>query len=253
MKTDSASWALQVLRHSRRMLQARRAACGPEADRGGRWLSCRQAAGSLALCALWLGLPVVLGASLSGCASVNTVASEVASFGAWPEGRAAGAFAFDRLPSQAADPKAQAALESAAQTALESAGFSLAASQAQPEFLVQIGARISRSERSPWDDPLWWRGPWGSWRFGPYPPGPWPMWPPGYGPLMRGDLPRYQREVAVLIRERSSGQPLFEARAVNDGSTPGGMALIAAMFAAAMKDFPLVQPTPRRVTAPLTP
>lgn len=205
----------------------------------------------------WLGFGAALGlgglAVLGGCASINTVASEVMSYGSWPEGRAPGSFGFDRLPSQASEPKAQAALEGAAQAALESAGFRLAAAGLEPEFLVQIGARISRTERSPWDDPLWWRGPWGTWRFGPHPLGPWPLWPPGYRPPMRSELPRYEREVAVLIRERTSGQPLFEARAVNDGTAPGGMALIAAMFGAALKDFPSVQSTPRRVVVPLSP
>ena len=41
-------------------------------------------------------------ALLGGCASLRNVTSDVSSFGEWPDGRKAGTFAFERLPSQVA-------------------------------------------------------------------------------------------------------------------------------------------------------
>ena len=62
-----------------------------------------------------------------------------------------------------------------------------------------------------------------------------------------GPRPTYDREVALLIRDRKTGQPLYEARAVNDGTSPSINALLPAMFEAAMKDFPSAGVNPRRV------
>ena len=39
--------------------------------------------------------------------------------------------------------------------------------------------------------------------------------------------PRYDREVAVLIRDRASGKPLYEARASSDGITRSDSTLLA--------------------------
>jgi hypothetical protein len=38
-----------------------------------------------------------------------------------------------------------------------------------------------------------------------------------WGATWRLDPPRYDREVAVLLRDRASGAPLFEARASSEG------------------------------------
>ena len=188
----------------------------------------------------------VLGASivLSGCAGMATLRSEVASFGDWPAGQAAGTYAFERLPSQQARAQEQEVLEAAARPALEAAGFKPATAGADPQVLVQLGARITRVDRSPWDDPLWWGGSFGTWRHGPW-----------SGPSLqlglRMDPPRVDREVAVLLRDRASGKPVYEARASNDGYSIGNAQLLAAMFAAALKDFPAVGLSPRVVVVPL--
>jgi hypothetical protein len=56
---------------------------------------------------------------------------------------------------------------------------------------------------------------------------------------MRADWStRYERSVAVLLRERASGTPVYEAHAQTDGATAGSDALLGAMFIAALKDFP---------------
>lgn len=193
---------------------------------------------------------VVLAAGLAGCASLNNVDSEVRSYSQWPSGRSAGSYAFERLPSQAAEPERQSELENAARVALSKAGFTESASTSQSDVVVQLGARISREDRSPWDDPIWWNG-WyyrSRWAPGPWGPGWW-----GGGPYwsMRYDTPRYEREVAVLIRDRQSGQPLYESRATNDSLSRGDTATLAAMYEAALKDFPTPSVNPRRISVPL--
>ena len=188
-------------------------------------------------------------ATLGGCAAMNTVTSEVATYGDWPAGRAPGRYAFERLPSQNARAERQAELEGAAAQALDAAGFKLAASAAEADVIVQIGARISRTELSPWDDPLWWRWGGGYWRS--------PAWrSPSrmsyYADFNAGWYTRYERSVALLLRDRASGTPLYEAHAQTDGNTAGDATLLAAMFEAALKDFPATAlPSPRRVTVQL--
>jgi Domain of unknown function (DUF4136) len=182
---------------------------------------------------------------LAGCAGLNTLRSDVSTFGEWPSGRKPGTYAFERLPSQAAAGDKHQALEDAARGALEAAGFTAPAAGTEPDVLVQVGGRITRTDASPWDDPLWWRGGFGYWRHGPWAGPRWGM----YGMM---DSPRYEREVAVLIRDRVSGKPLYEARASSDGSTTGGLTVLRAMFGAALKDFPATGINPRPVTTPLT-
>lgn len=199
---------------------------------------------ALPLAATALGL-----ALLAGCASMNTVTSEVSTYGSWPAGRTAGSFAFERLPSQQAQTPAQAAdqqeVEAAAQAALQAAGFTPAAAGSQPDVVVQIGARVSRQARSPWDDPAWMGFGFSRWH-GPYWGGPHFGW-------TRYESTSYAREVAVLIRDRATTQPLYEARARTDGVSPGGKAVIAAMFQAALKEFPAVKPEPHDVAVASSP
>lgn len=179
----------------------------------------------------------LVAATLVGCAAMNTVSSEVATYGDWPAGRAPGRYAFERLPSQQAQAQRQADLEAAAARGLEAAGFVAAPSAAQADVVVQIGARITRTEISPWDDPLWWR--WGGsyWRN--------PAWrSSARSPYFHANFntgwytTRYERSVALLLRDRASGAPIYEAHAQTDGGSVGDNALLAAMFTAALKDFP---------------
>ncbi len=191
---------------------------------------------------------VLLGvALLGGCAAMRSVSSDVSSFGDWPAERKAGTYAFERLPSQAAQAAEAAALEAAALPALAKAGFTPAAAGAAPDVLVQLGARSQISDNGAWNDPLWWRGGFGFWRHGPWMSPRWSL-------SMRSDFARYDREVAVLLRDRVSGKPLFEARAVNEGNLDSADAkTLGAMFEAALMDFPKLGINPRRVTvAPAT-
>lgn len=182
---------------------------------------------------------------LSGCAGMATLTSEVSTFGEWPPARKAGTYAFERLPSQQAKAELQAQLEAAAQPALAAAGFQPAASGAEPEVLVQLGLRSARQEPSPWSDPLWWRGGYGAWRYNPWVGVRW-------NPLWHDEWRRIDREAAVLIRDRASGKPLYEARATTDSSAAGTASGLRALFAAALKDFPATGINPRDVRVLLT-
>lgn len=185
-------------------------------------------------------------ALLAGCAALNTLTSEVSSFSAWPANRQPGTYAFERLPSQQARAEQQQLLEDSARRALEGAGFKPAAEGQAGEYVVQLGARVSATEAY-YDDPFWWRGGLYVHRFAR----PWPYYGVGLG--MGIPTVNYEREVALLIRDRQSGQPLYETRASSDGSSPSMKSLLPAMFEAAMKDFPAGSVTPRRVTTEITP
>ena len=95
-------------------------------------------------------------ALVGGCASLNSVDSEVSSFSRWPTGRAPATYAFERLPSQQDRPEQQQRLEDAARSAVEAAGFAPAADPKGADVTVQVGARITAYDRSPFDDPFWW-------------------------------------------------------------------------------------------------
>lgn len=211
-----------------------------------------------------VALAALCGAALiAGCASLRSVDTSVATFGAWPADTAPGTYAFDRLPSQEKNLQRQQALENAAAQALAVAGFRPAADGAKPAVMIQIGARIERFEQAPWDDPFWWGGPrrfgYGGWGapYGAY--GPWGPWG-GYGGLRRGvwapfppqpDV--YQREVALLIRDASTGKALYETRASSDGYSDGGDRVLAAMFDASLKDFPRTDDRAHNVRVELPP
>lgn len=184
---------------------------------------------------------------LTGCAALTQVSSEVSSFGEWPADRRPGSYAFERLPSQQALAAESDALEAAAAPALAKAGFKPAAAGQLPDVLVQVGSRIQLVDGRRWDERLWWSGGIGG--FGYWRHGPWLS--PRFSLAWSGDWPRYDREVGVLIRDRSSGKPMYESRATNEGQARNDPALQAALFEAALLDFPKLGMNPRRVVVPL--
>lgn len=195
----------------------------------------------------WLALPLAMGlAGLPACTGPRVLTAEVSTFGEWPAGRAPGLYAFDRLPSQQARVGEMQLLEAAAAAALDKAGFKPAAAGAQPDVLVQVGVRTTQVGRPPWDDPLWWHGGFGYWRHGPWRGGGW-----SFG--LRTEVPRYDREAGLLIRDRASGKPLYEARASHWGVGSGNDALLPALFEAALADFPKTGLSPRSVTVVVAP
>ena len=198
-------------------------------------------------------------ALLGGCAALDTLHNEVSTYGSWPAERKPASYAFERLPSQQAQPERQQLLEDAARPALGSAGFTPASNPDRAEYLLQLGVRVSSDSRWYDGDPTFWPGGarygyghglggWGGWGRGPW----------GFGGGLGGGFGagfdtslRFDREVAVLIRDRQSGQLLYEARASNYGSSASIERLLAPMFRAALADFPAVAPGPRQVTVPL--
>ena len=192
----------------------------------------------------WAALVLSAAALLAGCETLKSFTCEVSTYGTWPSGRVPGSFAIDRLPSQDPTLPEQRLLEDAASASLRGAGFTPAGDAATADVVVQVGARVSRTARSPWDDPLWWQFGVGRWNWPRFGSSHW-----GGGVVYaRVD---YEREAALLIRDRASGQPLYEARARSDGVTSGGNAVIQGLFAASLKGFPAVQPEPHDVTVTL--
>ncbi len=184
---------------------------------------------------------------LSACSGPYTVSADVSSYGNWPAGRHAGSYAFDRLPSQQQSEEAakrQGQLEDAAKGALEKAGFKPATDAKTADVLVTLGARITAYDPVPWNDPLWWR--WRGHLISPrYGYAGWGGWGWRQDPFFDQ---RYDRAVAVLVRDRASGEALFETHASNEGMTMGGDSTLAALFEASLAEFPKVSPKSHRVS-----
>ena len=102
-----------------------------------------------------LSVAALAGAALlAGCASLNSVDTSVATFGAWPADTAPGTYAFDRLPSQERNPQRQQSVENAAAQALAGAGFRPAAEGTKPAVMIQLGVRTERFEQARYDENL---------------------------------------------------------------------------------------------------
>ena len=113
----------------------------------------------------WLAAGLLATSLLGGCASFKTISSEVSTYGEWPDKRPAGTYVIERMPSQQAPSTSaqQQAIEQSAHQALQAAAPAPAQESAASDVVVQIGPRITRFDRAPWEDPLWARpygGPW---------------------------------------------------------------------------------------------
>jgi hypothetical protein len=185
-------------------------------------------------------------AALSACAGVNQLSNDVSTYSLWPADRKPTTYTFERLPSQQANAQQQQVLEEAAHRAMTQAGFTLANDPSAADVTVTLGARVTAQDRSPYDDPFWWRG--GLYGYRHFVGRPY--YYRGFGPHFGYpfyDTTTYEREVAMLIRDRKTGQPLYEARVTNDGYSPSINSLLSAMFEAGLKDFPRGGANPRRV------
>jgi hypothetical protein len=190
-----------------------------------------------------LGWMVVATALLSGCATGYLLDNNVQSFSYLTALPAQPGYRFERLPSQQAP--FQAALEAFADAPLFSAG--LRRDDANPVYSVQVSARVDRV-LSPWADP------WSGWGWGGY--GGWGMG--RYGGIGFGtgfgwgrEPPWYHREVAVIIREISSGRVVYETHASNEGPWLDDAQVFPAMLQAALQGFPQPPAGPRRVDIPV--
>jgi uncharacterized protein DUF4136 len=188
-------------------------------------------------------------ATLTGCAALRSVTSEVSSYGHWPAGRLPGTYAFERLPSQQVDSPLQVNIEAAAAPALAAAGFKPAANPLAADVLVQV-AMQSRVYQSPWRDRWGPYGPYGRIGFGSWHGGGGRF---GFGLGMSLEPPMSEMQVDLLIRDKKTNQVLYETHAVRQQNGGWDERLMAPMFEAALKDFPLQAISPRIVSIPLKP
>ena len=196
-----------------------------------------------------LAISLVALLTAGGCAT--QVSSDVSTFGSWPADRQPDTYVFERLPSQQDQPDQQR-MEDAARTAIESVGFKPAADAQTAEVVVLLGTRLIAADFSPLNDPIWWNGGVYRSRFGhPGFLGFGSGFGRGFGFGPDDTLRRYVREVSVLIRDRKSGQVVYETHASSDGVLPLTPALMAAMFQAAMTPFPGTDAKSRSVMTPL--
>ncbi len=163
-------------------------------------------------------------AAMAGCASTRLIDSEVRSFRSGTVELAAASYQFERLPSQQADPAAQAQLENWAMPVLQRMGLTLA-SQA-PRYTVQLAVAAEQVLRSDASFRRRWGFLGGSPLFGQ---------PPLLMPL-EPTLFRFQ--VQVLVRDALSREVVYEASAQHTGPWSDQAQILPAVLLAAMRDFP---------------
>lgn len=201
----------------------------------------------------WMALATVL----TGCAATSVV-SQVSAYGPWPEASKPGAYAFERLPSQAAQGADQARLEAAAEPALRKRGFHRVDSVAQADYTVQIDASLRSEPRLRYDPLLTPHG---------MPPGYiWPVhphvWRPGVGGWwgtggsglalsLALEPPWVTLDLRLLIRDRRDGRVLYETQAAHDRVGSIDEAVLPHVFEAALDGFPRPPAGRRVVTVPL--
>ena len=188
---------------------------------------------------------------LGGCATSRLVDSEVTSFARWtPAPPAPGSsYRFERLPSQQQPDARQQQLEAMAQAALAKVG--LQHNPPAATLSVQISAGTQPMLRPRWD------GGYAAYPYG----GPNIFIGSGIGggggsvgfgfgfPLGGGmEPPLYRREVSIVMRELRSNAVVYETRAAGDGPWYDSAPVIAAMFDAALRGFPVPPAGPRRVS-----
>lgn len=187
----------------------------------------------------------VLAFFMAGCSTARLVDSDVTAFSRWSAAPPAPGtpYRFERLPSQQTFAAQQDQVEALARTALAKVGLDLNPTVAR--YSVQVILATLVLERAPYGGP-------GYGGFG------FPM--PGFflGGGTRGTSlgmsfpmyfpePYFKRELNILMRELSTGQIVFETRAVHDGVWSDTLAVLPAMLDAALLGFPQPPPGTRRV------
>lgn len=223
--------------------------------RGGRTLL----SGALGRRIRGLGLVALVASAavLAGCAATNVV-SQVSSYGPWPEASKPGAYAFERLPSQAVQAADQSRLESAAEPALLKRGFHRVEQAEKADYTVQIDANVRTEPRTRYDPML---APYGM-HPGYATPGHPYFWRPGLGGWwgtggsglslsLALEPPWVTLEVRLVIRDRRDGRVLYETQAAHDRVGAVDEAALPYVFEAALDGFPQPPRGRRVVTVPL--
>ena len=213
---------------------------------------------------------------LTGCASVYRVDSQVQSFARWsnasqPAAAAPSAipqapqlYRFERLPSQSAAQvsRGQDELEALTRAALAQRGWTLAEPGVSARWSVQVNGGTLKLPRAPWEEPGNGFGHGGVFGggFGALGGFGFPgrdhvvtasgqvIWAPVF---MRMDLPYYERQVSLLIRNAGTGQVVYETHAVHDGRWNSSPELWGAMLDAALQGFPAPASERRQVNIDL--
>ncbi len=187
----------------------------------------RPAQTALLFIALWL----------TGCASTRLVDAQVNSFTAQPA-QTLTQYRFERLPSQQADPTAQARLELLAEQALTKVGLTRAD---DASLSVQVSA-LQRQENGTGSGlnigmSLGWVMGNGSVSIG------------SPGALFPGidAQSRYWRQVSLVMRERSTQTVQFEGHVSHEGIWSDSDTILRALFDAALKGYPHSPNGTRRV------
>lgn len=191
--------------------------------------------------------------ALTGCATVRQVDNEVRSLSTLKSLPVAG-YRFERLPSQQTPQQlpSQTALETMAEQALGAVG--LKRDDAQPGYSMLIGATFQRQVRLTWNDP-WYVGSglqvgFGTGRGARLGFGTGFNWGTGYS---RYSSPQYHNEVSLVMRDLSTGQVVYETKAVHDGPWTDLQNILPLMFQAALTGFPTPPSEPRLVNMTLQP
>ncbi len=202
----------------------------------------RQRRARWGLAAVALAGAVVVSGPLSGCATLNSVAADVSSYGQWPAERKQQRYVFERLPSQQAQASFQAVVEAAAAPVLARKGFVPVSSSDQADVLIQVAAQ-SRLYEDPYRSTYDGRFFGGAFGVGGG------IWGGrgGVGIGINLEPRQTQMQVDVLIRDRRSNQTLYETRAVHERYGSATDSVLPTLFEAAMMDFPSTAVSPRRV------
>lgn len=183
-----------------------------------------------------LSLPtLLLFLLLSGCSGMRLVESQVKAVASPAAGQPiepGARYRFERLPSQANEPRTEQ-VEAIAEAELAEVG--LVRDDAAARYSVQISTRMQSYVVDPWGRPL------DSGRF--------------HGQVMIGSgnmgsmyglglgmgfppSSQYRHEASLLLRELGSGQVVYETSATHEGPWSDSDNILRALFAAALKDFP---------------
>jgi Domain of unknown function (DUF4136) len=188
---------------------------------------------------------------LTGCASVRLIDNDVTAFSKLAAVPAGATYRFERLPSQQTDVQRQDKLEAIAQASLDKVGLRRvgdAPGSPAARYSVQMGIAMLNNTYAYWDD----AGPavtgYVSVGTGPYWYGRRRGYAYGYfGPYPYLPSPLYVYEVSLVMREVANSQVVFESRAKHEGPWGDSMAILPAMFDAALQGFPNPPAGPRRV------
>lgn len=186
---------------------------------------------------------------MTGCSTVRLVDSDVTAFYRWSAAPPAPGtpYRFERLPSQQtlSAQQDQDRVEALTRNALAKVGLDLAPTVAR--YSVQVLVSTLVLDRGLYGGPGY--GGFGFPMTGVFMGGGSRGASLGLGmsfPLRFPD-PYFKRELSLLMRELSTGQVVFETRAVHDGVWSDTLAVLPAMLDAALLGFPQPPPGTRRV------